>query len=79
MNRVSYNMGRIAFFAGEPFDPGSDEFFVSYVMKNKADEPELLSKEGTEWKTGWMAAKKEASEFFAKSPNPPGVESGENE
>lgn len=75
MDRVSYQMGRIAFHAGEPFDPGGDEFFVSYIMQNKlkknaVNESEMFFKEGTEWKTGWMTAKKEASDFFAQSPNP---------
>jgi len=70
MNRVSYNMGRIAFAAGEAYEPADDQFFMSYLAAldmSPLEKEKLFQREGAEWRTGWMNAKKEAAEFFAKS------------
>jgi hypothetical protein len=76
-------MGRIAFAAGEAYEPIDDQFFMAY-MRTQTTELDNTEKEiffrqqGSEWRTGWMEAKKEASEFFTITSNPPEVESGEN-
>ena len=73
MTRVSYNMGRIAFAAGEVYEPSDDQFFMSYLASPEmkpAQKEKLYQYEGSEWKTGWMTAKKEAADFFAKSKAP---------
>jgi len=75
MNRVSYNMGRIAFAAGEAYEPIDDEFFMAYMRTQTIDidnteMEKIFHREGSEWRTGWMTAKKEAADFFAKSKAP---------
>ena len=61
-------MGRIAFIAGEEYDPASDAFFMTYMAQHVTAAPsekeKLYASAGSEWRTGWMEAKKEASAFF---------------
>jgi hypothetical protein len=68
MNRVPYYMGRIAFSAGEEYDPASDAFFMAYMAERvtavPSEKEKLYASAGSEWRTGWMEAKKEASAFF---------------
>lgn len=65
MNRVSYHMGRIAFAAGEAYEPIDDQFFMAYMRTQTADidnteKEKVFQREGSEWRTGWMEAKKES-------------------